>query len=77
MEYFCLPQGCKIQPVIAGDIDHHAIVSRFNTLRQLIAKTLKIHIDVHVGEDGAAWCHPLDPAQRVIKVEVAWMRRAP
>ena len=42
--------------------------------RQLAAQYLVIEIGVHVGQDGAARLDALDPCQRVVEREMAWMR---
>ena len=56
------------------ELDHHAVVCRFDMRRQLRTKRLVVEIDVHVRQDCAFRFQPFDPVQRFGEREMTRMR---
>ena len=58
-------------------LDPQSVVPGFDPGRQVSAQGRVVHVDVHVGEDGAPRAIAFDPAQRLVQMSVGRMRRPP
>ena len=64
-------------PILFGfyKCQRHAVESRGYMRGQPAAQHIVIEIGMQIGEDRAVRLHSLDPAQRIVDGEMAWMRR--
>ena len=60
---------------MSGELDHHAVVGRFDALRQVAGKGRVIEFARHVRQDRALRLQAFNPGQRLLDAEMALVPR--